>query len=305
MLRGQGVEDGGSQMSWTIGALRANKARGRVRGCGLRLQYLGMSIVLAIACGGPKSPAFAAMESIDADVTTPAAFMPHIDPSPSSIARPERRQGTPAGNPLWGVPLHVLTETRDRPLFSPSRRPPPAAIIAAPVVAPRPAPPAAPDHPLLTLVGTVVSGREAIGVFVDQESKNIVRLRIGQDHDGWTLRAVHERNAVFDDRHREAVIALPARNAKDTTANIAANAPPPAGSWTDGDGQVISPPKQLNGPATRPAVHAADASLNGDGPPTAAPILATGTAMPPLAARAAATWVDGDGQLIAPPPRRY
>ena len=292
-------------MNWTISALRANKARGQVRSCGLRLWYLGMSIVLAIACGGPKSPAFAAMESIDADVTMPAGFVPHIDPSPSSMVRPESRQGVPAGNPLWGVPLHVLTETRDRPLFSPSRRPPPAAIIAAPVVAPPPAPPAAPDHPLLTLVGTVVSGREAIGVFVDQESKNIVRLRIGQDHDGWTLRAVHERNAVFDDRHREAVIALPARNTTDPTANVAANAPPAAGTWVDGDGQMISPPKHAVGPAARPAGHAAAASLNGDGPPSAAPILATGTATPPLAARAAATWVDGDGQLIAPPPRRY
>src|SRR6202167_5277676 len=37
---------------------------------------------------------------------------------------------TPSANPLWGVPLNQLSGTRDRPIFSPSRRPPPAAAAA-------------------------------------------------------------------------------------------------------------------------------------------------------------------------------
>ncbi len=36
-----------------------------------------------------------------------------------------------AGNPLWAIPLSALTETRERPLFSASRRPP---VVAAPIV---------------------------------------------------------------------------------------------------------------------------------------------------------------------------
>src|SRR5262249_59935905 len=51
-----------------------------------------------------------------------------------------------AGNPLWAVPLSALTVTRDRPLFSASRRPPPPAGVAPPPVVrakPPPPPPAA------------------------------------------------------------------------------------------------------------------------------------------------------------------
>ena len=266
-------------MNWTGSASRADKARGEVGSRRLRRRCLGASVVLAIACGGLQSPAFSAPELIDAGVRMPATFLPHVDPAPASIGRPgSRAPPMAAGNPLWAIPLRALTETRDRPLFSPSRRPPPAAVIAAPIVAPRPQPPAAPDHPPLTLVGTVVGGRQAIGVFVDEASKSIVRLRIGQNHDGWILRAVHERDAVFDDRRREAILALPAVSGKNRPANLAVNPAQalPAGAWMDGDGQQVSPPKLTTGSATQPYVHPA-----------------------------AATWVDGDGQLVPPPPVRY
>jgi hypothetical protein len=33
----------------------------------------------------------------------------------------------PGGNPLWALPLKQLSITRERPIFSPSRRPPPPA----------------------------------------------------------------------------------------------------------------------------------------------------------------------------------
>src|ERR1700756_873862 len=52
-------------------------------------------------------------------------------------AVPVAREHGPSGNPLWGIPLRVLTATRERPLFSPSRRPPAPPAVAAPVV-PRP-----------------------------------------------------------------------------------------------------------------------------------------------------------------------
>lgn len=268
-------------MNWSTSVSGANETRGQVQNSRLDRRCLGASVALVVACGGMQSPAFAATESIGigAITTTTAMDPPQSGRIPAVIVGPGKpTTRIPAGNPLWAVPLRVLTETRDRPLFSPSRRPPPAAVIAAPIVAPRPQPPAAPDHPPLTLVGTVVGGRQAIGVFVDEASKSIVRLRIGQNHDGWILRAVHERDAVFDDRRREAILALPAVSGKNRPANLAVNPAQalPAGAWMDGDGQQVSPPKLTTGSATQPYVHPA-----------------------------AATWVDGDGQLVPPPPVRY
>src|ERR1019366_4651011 len=76
----------------------------------------------------------------------------------------------PMGNPLWAIPLGSLSITRDRPLFTPSRRPPAPAVVAAPRVVPPKVVirPAEPEHPNLTLIGTVVGETEGIGVFLDQ-----------------------------------------------------------------------------------------------------------------------------------------
>jgi hypothetical protein len=58
----------------------------------------------------------------------------------------------PGGNPLWGIPISSLSATRERPIFSASRRPPaPMPVAEAP-----PPPPAEPEHPPFTLVGTAI-----------------------------------------------------------------------------------------------------------------------------------------------------
>lgn len=255
---------------------------GWCKGCrGLRVNAIvqrraAALALLAIACGAGQPSAFAAMESIDSGIGTVEPPLSHR--TPAAIIAPEgpvTRTRIPAGNPLWAIPLRMLNETRDRPLFSPSRRPPPAAVVAAPA-APVVARPAEPDHPLLTLVGTVVGGRQGIGIFIDQASKAVIRLRAGQNHDGWTLRAVRERDVVFDRRRLEATLALPAPNAKGQPVTAAVTPAPapgqPSGSWIDGDGEAISPPKLAN--QVQPAPPALQA-----------------------------TWRDGDGQLITPPVR--
>src|SRR5262245_36583139 len=60
------------------------------------------------------------------------------------------------GNPLWAVPMRELSATRDRPIFSPSRRPasPPAVVQAPPQLPPPPPLKPKPDHPRLTILGT-------------------------------------------------------------------------------------------------------------------------------------------------------
>ena len=130
---------------------------------------------------------------------------------PKRLARSnqEGSKPIPSGNPLWAVPLSVLTATQERPIFSPSRRPPLRAVVA-PVDRNPPAPPKAaePEHPLLTLVGTVLGEDEAIAVFLDRTNQKAVRLRPGETHDGWTLSSVLPGEATLKKADRAEVLAL-------------------------------------------------------------------------------------------------
>lgn len=116
-----------------------------------------------------------------------------------------------AGNPLWGIPIASLRATLERPLFSPSRRPPMAAVVPPPVapvqvVAP---PPPEPEQPQLSLLGTIAGNDEGYAVFVNTTTHDIIRLRTGEGHDGWVLQSVGGREAVLEKNHRTAVVALP------------------------------------------------------------------------------------------------
>jgi general secretion pathway protein N len=154
----------------------------------------------------PRPPAIGFDTSIPA--TTAAS------PDPAGAATPDPAKAAPpvrAGNPLWAVPLSSLTLTRERPIFSASRRPPAPPGAAAPVVQARPAPrppPREPERPRLSLVGTV-GGEQGIAVFVDQATQAIVRLRTGEGHDGWVLRAVGGREVTLQNDSNTAVLTLP------------------------------------------------------------------------------------------------
>jgi general secretion pathway protein N len=218
-----------------------------------------LAIALA-AAAGLGAWAFAATPPPNLDAHESALNPGGLD-TPDRPAVPLAQQG-PTGNPLWGIPLRVLTTTRERPLFSPSRRPPAPPMVAAPV-APPPvavAKPPEPDHPLLTIVGTIVSGHDAMAVFIEQATNNAIRLHTGQEHDGWVLRAVHGREASFEKKERRATLALPAPGAT------------PGGPTLAGTGQPIQAGLGLPLPTPTPA-----------------------------AAQAGNTWIDGDGQMITPP----
>jgi general secretion pathway protein N len=157
------------------------------------------------------------------------------------------------GNPLWAVPLRSLSTTRERPIFSSSRRPPPPAVAAVPYVpppAPPPPKPEEPDHPLLALVGTVIGETESIGVFFDQSAQSLIRLRAGEGYAGWVLRSVQGREATFEKGRRAATLALPASGAEPgAPASVAASGGARAGTWMDGDGQIISHPPAMTSQA--------------------------------------------------------
>ena len=141
------------------------------------------------------------------DVAAPAPPIAQSAPDAAKTAPAAR-----AGNPLWAVPLSSLTVTRERPLFSSSRRPPAPPVVAAPVVQTRPPPPPAaprePERPRLSLVGTV-GGDPGIAVFVDQATQAVVRLRTGEGHDGWVLRAVGGREVTLQNDRETAILTLP------------------------------------------------------------------------------------------------
>jgi len=99
-------------------------------------------------------------------------------------------------SPLATYTLDRLSATRERPLFSPSRRPPappPAPIMAA-------APPPAP--PKLILFGIVMDADDARAVVGVGTGDKTRRVRIGDDIGGWKVTQIEERQLVLslDDR---------------------------------------------------------------------------------------------------------
>jgi len=173
----------------------------------------------------------------------PAPGAIDMRPNPATPARPAAKERPPAGNPLWAVPLKSLSITRDRPIFSPSRRPPPPPVLPVAYAAPAQPPPPKPAEPppTLALVGTVVGDSESIGIFLDQATNAVVRLRTGQDHAGWILRSVGLREATFGKDQRTATFALPPPEgiASPPSPGIERAGQP---TWVDGDGQIIAPP---------------------------------------------------------------
>jgi general secretion pathway protein N len=151
------------------------------------------------------STTFAALEGRQAPGLGDAE--PAAAPPPAAPREPRR----PSGNPLWAVPLRSLSATRDRPLFTPSRRPPAPAVAAAPVVEAPAAPrPAVPERPSLTLVGTIIGEGDKIAIFFNPASHAVVRLRLGEADNGWVLRSVGAREIVLEKGGQSFTLALPA-----------------------------------------------------------------------------------------------
>ena len=117
----------------------------------------------------------------------------------------------PAGNPLWALPLKQLSITRERPVFTPSRRPPPPATpsYVAPVAVRAPPKPKEPEKPSITLLGTILGTTESIGIFLNPATRDIVRLRLGEDHEGWALRSVKTREVTLVKDRERVVLELP------------------------------------------------------------------------------------------------
>ena len=181
------------------------------------LQILGLALLYGGSLTLGRAPAAIAATSATLDILpneSPGGAADSVDlgtVKPIAAPAPEKAKPAVSGNPLWGVPLSVLTATRERPIFSASRRPPPRAVVAAPVEqasAPPPPKAAEPDHPPLALIGAVVGESDAIAVFLDRTNQKIVRLRQGEAHSGWVVNAILPREVTFKKADQTEVLAL-------------------------------------------------------------------------------------------------
>jgi general secretion pathway protein N len=197
----------------------------------MRRERCGHILLIALCL---SAPAFAYTSPGVDDATNPGADNPGLDvtrhamPPPDVTAKPAETP-TVAANPLWAIPLSALTATRTRPLFTPSRRPPAPVVASVPVAAPRPPPPppAVPQHPNLTLVGTVAGENEGVAVFIDTTTRDTVRLRTGEGHSGWILQSVERRTATLQKGEHTETLAMPKPTDTPATAPVISALPPP------------------------------------------------------------------------------
>lgn len=109
-------------------------------------------------------------------------------------------------NPLWVIPIASLSAIRERPIFSPSRRPPISATIAP---AQQVSLASQPLRPPFALIGAAAGENDGIGIFLDEATKGIVRLKTGESHAGWTLSLVKGREATLQRGEEIAVLEIP------------------------------------------------------------------------------------------------
>ena len=189
----------------------------------LRRLAIRLTLLLAAGFGVPASTSALPTDTSDADADSrradgvsasslwespaaPATVV--VKPAEPPPTAPER---TPSANPLWAIPLANLSSTRERPIFSASRRPPPPAVASVPVAkAPPPPPkPARIERPQLSLVGTIAGDDQSFGIFVDQSTKAALRLKVGEEYQGWRLRSVGGREVTLERDQQTTLLSMP------------------------------------------------------------------------------------------------
>jgi hypothetical protein len=141
-------------------------------------------------------------------------------------------------------PLEGLSATRERPLFSPTRRPvpPPPPVVAA--LLPPPPPPPPPD---VALFGIVMDGDEVHAVVRAGPAAKMMRVRIGDDVGGWKVAQIEGRQLVLSLDGRIATFMMFAGDKARSAPSGGSEAPPagrPSGGQTQPQNQQIQPQPQ-------------------------------------------------------------
>ena len=85
--------------------------------------------------------------------------------------------------------------------------------------------PSEPERPQLSLLGTIASDDEGFGIFLDQSTKVVLRLKVDEDYQGWKLRAVQGREATLEKDQQVVTLTLPQPGAGQAASEVR---PPPA-----------------------------------------------------------------------------
>jgi hypothetical protein len=119
------------------------------------------------------------------------------EPGAVAIAQTQDSPAAAPSNPVAAQSLDQLSAILDRPLFSPTRRPPAPPPAPAPIVhaAEPPAPP--PPPPNLVLFGVVMDGEGARAIVRAGADKKLVRAQIGDEIDGWKVSQIEGRKVVL------------------------------------------------------------------------------------------------------------
>lgn len=107
--------------------------------------------------------------------------------------------------PLFSKPIDLLTQYRDRPLFSPSRRPAQVTLPVEDAAAPRTA------QPLNAILLGLVSSSDGNGVVllrVDGKP-DVQHVRIGDLVNGWQLDRVGTHHAIFSSDGESVTLTFP------------------------------------------------------------------------------------------------
>jgi general secretion pathway protein N len=135
------------------------------------------------------------------------------EPRLTASQNPTLGRAPPQGNPLWRIPMNSLSATRERPLFSASRRPPAVPPAQPPTSIAKPSPAPEPERPPLSLQGTAIGKPRDIALILDEATKGSVRLRVGEAAEGWRLRSVDRREVTIEKDSRILVLSLPSPGA--------------------------------------------------------------------------------------------
>jgi len=139
---------------------------------------------------------------------------------PPLLAGEGRDGGAAPPSPLAAQPLDRLSATRERPLFSPTRRLPPTPVVSAPQPPPPPPPP-----PDVALFGIVMESDEAHAVVRTGADGKIMRVRVGDDIGGWKVAQIEGRRLVLSRDDRIATFMMFAGNSANGAPRTGPEAP--------------------------------------------------------------------------------
>ena len=129
----------------------------------------------------------------------------------AAAKNPDLRQPPPGGNPLGESPLaHFPSRRNDHSFPRRAARLRPPHLGAAPLpVAEAPPPPAEPERPPLTLVGTAIGKPQNVALVLNQTTKSLTRLHVGEAASGWYLRSVDARTMTLEKNSQVVALSLP------------------------------------------------------------------------------------------------